>query len=248
MFGPTPYYDYIQRRTPRSVLPRFLPAVQLVKMVHSHTLSLDATANPTGSVQSKIYPMMPSDPFGAGNNDNQPLQWSQAFNYYHRGIVQGAKITFRRVLVSSQSAVTGGFWNAVIDDEDFPKYDMESTDMDTLMMLPGIPKMKYTGDASTVGPGFNPGNFKVVKFSPRKFYKISKTELNKKTPSSDTTGYWVGEAHDNHSVRVTKPVVKLFYVGPTVSTQNPSAQYWNVKIEYIMLLLRKNEFNEDPIP
>lgn len=247
-------YDSVRVRPGRvlthSPLSRFLPPVQLVKMVFCDTFSLNATANPTGSAEQKIYPMMPCDPYNDASAANYPLQWDSAMLYYHRAIVQGAKVTIRPVVIAANVPSTANYWNAVIDDSQFPKYDFVSTTFDEISMLPGVPPLKYQGDAGSLRAGVNRNNVKIVKFSPRKFFRITKPMLNAKARNNDGAqdeGYWCGPTAATHSTAVTRPVIKLFAVGPTHSVQDPQPIYFHVKVEYVLLLLRKNEFNEDPI-
>jgi len=230
-----------RRQASYTAISRFIPFTRLCRFVYCETIALNPGANPSGSTTDYLHPMQVNDPLNHDDSVHQPAQYEDAMDLYDTAIVQGCKTTIRRVKVHDTSHSI--YWTAVIDDLTYEKYSLNSKTYDEIEMMAGVPALKYAGDSTASRPGFNKGNFKRINFSPKKFFRISKAQLNKRGADTGTVlqPYSCGKLYTQKGDKVYSPVIKIVATAPNISTTDPSTIYLNVKMEFICLLVNANE-------
>jgi len=224
-------------------LSRFMPMRQLCRFVYVRTISLDPGAGANTSVEEKFYPHHICDPFDTGTNTAGPAQYQEAMSHYQFCTVQGCKITIRRMVNAATTSPTLSYWTAVMDNEEYPKYDLTSVNLDEIEMMAGVPALRSSGNyESNARAGFNKGNYKVVKYSAKKFFRTSKTDLNKigGTTGIDNPKYASTGSFSQIGHYVKKPVIKLVVCPPNIGSPDAMAQTFQIKMEFIALLNRRD--------
>lgn len=220
---------------------RFMPFKQLCRFVYCETITSNSTANPTGSVETLIYPQFIVDPLNHGDYTHAPAQYVEAMTHYKYCTVQGAKITVRRMIQAIGATTTSGYWGLVRDNASNPKYDLTGLTYDDIEMMAGVPSLKLAANNTHVSPGFSKGNFATISHSAKKFFGITKKQLNKPTDiEDDNIGNRRYSCSDSYAasgyINTRKPVIKLVHVPPNLSTHDSQPEYFQIKIEFIALL------------
>jgi len=226
-------------------ISRFLPFTNLCRFVYTETISINPSANPTGSAQKLLYPMHISDPLLHSDNVHAPAQFDEAMTYYKYCIVQSCKTTVRRVTDAAVQSYC--YWGMVIDEVNFPKYDVTDRTHDELSMMAGLPRLRYSGSTTNFKPGVNGGNVMTKYFKPTKFFRITKAQLNQKCNNdSDDGAFQESGDYQYHGNKTAVPLIKLFAVSANIGTHDPGLIYFQVRMEFICKLTRREELEIIP--
>lgn len=213
-------------------------------MRYCETVELDPGASPTGSVQHLIYPQQVCDPLNHDDDNHQPWQYDQAMTYYDRATVIGAKVRARLVPESNDSVPQ--YWGMCIDHATDSRYDLVSKDHDELQMMQGIPRLSLTNFNHYKGrQGYDRGLNRVIKYSPKKFFRDRNIMRHSPTGTS-SNNYSCGAGFASGSTLVDEPVIKLFSTGCNIGTLNPTAVYFQITMDFIVVLTHKEVVAPEP--
>jgi len=228
----------------RVAIGRFLPFKKVVRMRYCETVDLNPAANPDGSVEKLIYPQQVSDPLDHNDNDHQPYQYDQAMTYYDRATVIGAKVRARLIPYTNDGVPV--YWGMTLDHTTDPRLDLTGHDHDELQMMHGVPRLNCANYLHTKGnQGYTKGLNKFIRFAPKKFFKdnnLLKADSNSGTYSK----YSCGAAYGSAGSLVDEPVIKLFAAGPNIGAADAPHTYFQITIDFIVVLTHKEVIAPEP--
>jgi len=228
----------------RVAIGRFLPFKKTVRMRYCETITLNPTANPTGSVEKLIYPQLVCDPLNHGDSNHQPYQYDEAMTYYDRATVIGAKVRARVVPYTNES--TPIYWGMTTDHSTDPKLDLTGMDHDELQMMHGVPRMSLVQSTHYRGrQGYDKGFNRVIKYKPTKFFHDK--NMMQASEAVPTYGkYSCGKLFNETGALTDEPIIKLFCSGPNIAELDAAEIYFQVTIDFIVVLTHKEVVAPEP--